>query len=364
MSGVKNPDYHSCTTCVNYNAVFLIPFLEDGCTGAVVVDPVCNGPAWVILSLSTDPNNPCRRKWTVRLDALATADFLAIFIKEGIENCYDVVTLELESWASDTCQQNNPVVTVTPFGDWDLIELNTMSCLPAYPCQRTIDQAAKVLESLPTGFDAACCSPRMTCCCSSKAMPVPVPTASRSCSCSQNVNVENGNLNLSFAMPAADAMAPREQLTYNSSPLFGANSPFADSIMQSPPGGAHVAGILSMRLIAPTSESANVIRCDGSVDLYRCKNASHGYVPIQTINELTELVDGGGATTGWTEVTKPNEMTYKYNSSGYLLSIENPVGQRWTMVRWRHAEQHRGPVVAPHDVFVCVRQSHSGEGHR
>ena len=134
ISGVKNPDYHSCTTCTNYNGTFVVPFLEDGCVGAVVVNPICSGVGWIVLSLITDPNNSCRRKWKVRLDALAGADFLAEFSKDDLENCYDPVTLDMDFWTSDTCRQDNVVVSIVPFGDWELEELNTMSCFPAYPC--------------------------------------------------------------------------------------------------------------------------------------------------------------------------------------------------------------------------------------
>ena len=104
--------------------------------------------------------------------------------------------------------------------------------------------------------------------------------------------------------------------------------------MQSPPAGKHVSGLHSMRLIPSGSDAANVVRCDGSLNLYRCKGAtSRIYEPIDSDNFLQQNVDGSSNPTGWTEITRPNEFRYEYNSTGQLKYVANPAGQRWTMVR-------------------------------
>ena len=115
----------------------------------------------------------------------------------------------------------------------------------------------------------------------------------------------NGNLSLSVGMPSSGSLAPTERFFYNSAPIFGPNSPYADTLMETPVAGSHVSGLHSIRVIlmgSPETE-ANTVHCDGDICFYRCKDAvTHAYEPVGNRNSLVENVNGFNVRTGWMAV--------------------------------------------------------------
>ena len=289
-----------------------------------------NGTIWV--QLGQDTEHSCRAQWVVEI-LCQYAGLDVRFKKDNLLNCYAEVTLEPTFLQSEQCDITDIQVTVTPFGDWLKDDLVLATCLPplAKSFPSLFPSNTPITESSGLGFDEVCPI------CTAGAGTGAFLKASVPCSdCGGNIGVSpvNGSVSVALRVPASDTMAPRETLTYNSAPLFGPDSPYADAIMESPPAGAHMSGVLSMRLIPDVQGGAAAVRCDGSLDVYSCKDdTTHIYVPIGHRNVLTENVDVSNTRIGFTEDIVSNGFQYKYSATGALTYLRNPAGQRWTFVR-------------------------------
>ncbi len=334
VSGVKNKPYPDCEECPNFNGTFVIVFPVEGCNFAAPVS-FCGSNAYVDLGLGGDPDHSCRMKYFVQLNGNAGGAGIAYFSRGNLTCCYQPVTLSLDSALNEVCDFTEAIVVVTPFGEWTQEEISNARCIPQLTktCPNTYPVLIPGFSDLSQELDSTCSS----CKCSSPGPQPGIPgaTSCPTCSAGQTASPINGNLSIALSTPSSGSLAPTERLYFNSAPVFGPNSPYADTQMQSPPAGSNVSGLHGIRLIdKAASTEANVIRCDGSIDLYRCKDSTTRiYEPRGNRNSLVENVNGSGVRTGWTEITQPDRFRYEYNDTGVLKYIQNPAGQRWTMVR-------------------------------
>ena len=184
----------------------------------------------------------------------------------------------------------------------------------------------------PKVDNPACAFPNLCCCghcCDDSAEPInPFPGgggSSGNCGTGAGggweINPANGNLAVRLCLPDAGPMEPASKLQFNSNPVLQNSKGYGWGFTCWM--GPHV---------QPWGDNgcdAFLYRCDGSVWCYSSllSNGSYGYHTPGAPSSLTWTGNG------WQEVQPPNGRctTYTYNSSGLLVSVQNPCGQIWTV---------------------------------
>ncbi len=333
IAGFKDNSYGTCTECADINGTYSFSFPAEGC-GIGHAISACGGVD-LFLKLETDADNHCRSKWILTIIDAGGSVIDLMFEKGGLLCCFGDQDLARVSGGTLTaCDEESGGITVSvaPFGDWE--EDYATACLPALTesCPAPAPVERPLLRSQELSLASVCSK----CGCSQGGDDLGLDQDIPCATCSgQSASPINGNMSQTLRMPPSDPVAPTEILTYNSAPMFGQNSPFADATTASPPAGAQVSGLITARLIADDANAgAATSHCDGSINQYRCQHpTTKEYWPVGTRNSLVENVDGNGDRLGWTEVTQPDGFTWEYDADGNLTSVENPAGQTWTAKR-------------------------------